>query len=428
MISKILFLSILILIYLSIFVDSASKDPPRKASEVLESSPGLSTQSENKDAHSQETTSLGTTPSNTATNLQSKTIQLIVSKKPVDISEPLADLIAKFLVENAEILVILEFETRSLCFNNIYLSKFWSSLNKITSNEHTLIKGLVNFWDEENDSVPNKIVEYMVRSHKDYKRVILKDYRRLKVSRHKLMLNNLNIFKCSNLKNAFALLILIFEGNDEDTFSVLLLFLLICSARIVEGNSFKEKFEFVIRNKKKSASSISLIGGRNIESRIKKFHEAMTSSRILLSSVDPVLFPLDMDRISIEEFGFRFCTALMELALLERLDLSSKYLLFFFTSRMTQTSEVLLSLDLYNIIAKRNTNPKKILAIFLYDADTFNEVRKKTLTFHNLDLINLKNNLEECFKMKEENSLLREIKIETDYQRKTRKKRDANKK
>ncbi|TRY52727.1 Uncharacterized protein CTYZ_00003163 [Cryptosporidium tyzzeri] len=268
----------------------------------------------------------------------------------------------------------------------------------------------------------------MVRSHKDYKRLILKDYRRLKVSRHKLMLNNLNIFKCSNLKNAFVLLILIFEGNDEDIFSVLLLFLLICSVRIVEGNSFKEKFEFVIRNKKKSASLISLIGGRNIESRIKKFHEAMTSSRILLSSVDPVLFPLDIDRISIEEFGFRFCTALMELVLLERLDLSNKYLLFFFTSRMTQTSEVLLSLDLYNIIAKRNTNPKKILAIFLYDIDMFNEIRKKTLTFHNLDLINLKNNLVECFKMKEENSLLREIKIETDYQRKTRKKRDANKK
>ncbi|XP_666519.1 hypothetical protein, partial [Cryptosporidium hominis TU502] len=244
MTSKILFLSALILIYLSILVDSASNDSPRKASEVLESSTGLSTQNENKDAHLQETTSLDTELSNTAASFQSETIQLIVSKKPVDISESLANFIAKFLVENAEMLVILEFETRSLCFNSIYLSKFWSSLNKITSTEHTLIKGLVNFWDEEDDTVPNKIVEYMVRRHKDYKRVILKDYRRLKVSRHKLMLNNLNNFKCSNLKNAFVLLILIFEGNDEDTFSVLLLFLLICSVRIVEGNNFKEKFEF----------------------------------------------------------------------------------------------------------------------------------------------------------------------------------------
>ncbi|TRY52726.1 Uncharacterized protein CTYZ_00003162, partial [Cryptosporidium tyzzeri] len=104
MTSKVLFLSLLILIYLSIFVESASNNSPRKVSEVLESSPGLSTQSENKDAHSQETTLLDTKPSNTAANLQSKTIQLIVSKKPVDISEHLANLIAKFLVENAEML------------------------------------------------------------------------------------------------------------------------------------------------------------------------------------------------------------------------------------------------------------------------------------------------------------------------------------
>ncbi|KAK9173749.1 hypothetical protein CmeUKMEL1_06905 [Cryptosporidium meleagridis] len=420
-----IFLSALILVYLSTSAESASNNSPGNAEGALESNIGISTQNENKGAHSQATTSLETELSNTAAVFQSEVIQLIVRKKPLGISESLANFIAKFLVQNAVLLVILEFEVRSLCLNSIYLSKFWSNLNNISSSEHTLVKGMVNFWDDESDADPNSIVELMIGSSKIYKRVILKDYRTTKVSRHKLMLNHLNIFKCSNLKNAFALILLIFEGSNEDIFSVLLLFLLICSARFVEGNSFKEKFEYVIRNENGSGSLISIIGGRRIESRIKKFHEAMTSSRISLSRVDQVLFPLETSRISIEEFGSRFCISLLELALLDTLEFSSKYLLFFFTSRMTQASEVLLSLDLYNIITKKNTDPKITLALFLYDDNVFSEAKKKTLTFHNLDLSNLKNNLHECFKLKEENSMLKEIKIETDYQRKTRKKRDV---
>ncbi|KAJ1608222.1 putative secreted protein [Cryptosporidium canis] len=318
-------------------------------------------------------------------------------------------------------LVIMEFEL--IYFNSavIFLTSFWQDLRSNFDRREFAV-GLVNFWNgEESEEICDQLVSFHYKKNKDSLMLQLyPGYVTHEKSVKELTLDfsiHVDKISCLDVKKSLAVIILIFQKSLNYVYSAYLLFLLSCAFNELYGTEFKESIHKILHNENRVGDRLVSIANDNVAILLKKMrkvsgiHAASPKIR-----VEPILYPISMKNIDIQAFGLRLCLSLLELSIQRDMEVEPNSMILLFGSRMSTPEEVILATDIFKVLSSKSRTMSEIAALFIYNQDSFTTLISRISLFHNIDISQLKSNIQECVAKIDLYEELNGIRFRTDYQ------------
>lgn len=322
-------------------------------------------------------------------------------------------------------IVIMEFESSVFRSNYLFLTNYWQDLRSTFDNPK-LVEGLVNSWqDVESKDLYLSLVSFFYKKNINRLKLLLySSYDKKEKSKKELIgdfLANTDKLSCQNSRKSLAIIILIFQNKLNYIYSSYLLYIISCSYRDLSGMDFYERLDLIINNENSLGDKIVSIADVNISFLLKSLRKKLRISHNKLSynSEIKIKHPLNMEKVEFETFGLNLCLSLLELSILINLEFELNYLVLLFGSRFTKPEEVLLARDIFKFITNSEKTISEITALLLFNEMTFNSLKLKIFSLHNVDISNLKNRFGECIDKITHYPEINGIKFSTDFQEKS---------
>ncbi|KAF7456769.1 secreted protein of cryptosprodidium-specific FGLN protein family [Cryptosporidium felis] len=350
-------------------------------------------------------------------------LKLMAAKKPPSMSDRLARLLCIFLLQNAILLILVEFDVVLFGLKQLFISSYWLNTHKIEEHKRSILKSMVHYWNSSSgENTENAVVRFLISNSGSYKREVQATYNLSDevLTTSQLIKNHLIHFDCLNPQATLALIILLFEDKFTELFNVLLLYLLICSIKIISDSNFEKRVQSILTNTRNS----SLIKGISTDTTWRLLvhlgNEMQTTPKLFFGvRAAPLKHPLFVTHINGEEFGLKLCISALELSLVTSRDISLESLLIFLSSRMGTPPEILLAFEILKGLVYSVSSLAEMAAIILFDSNVSEKIKSSMLIMHNVDLSNLRGRFAECLKLKEDNDEFKKVVLRTDYQKKS---------
>ncbi|KAH8583267.1 uncharacterized protein ELE39_003473 [Cryptosporidium sp. chipmunk genotype I] len=326
--------------------------------------------------------------------------------------------------------ILMEMEFFLVGMKNLIGSELWIDLHQMNTNED-IVAFIVSHWKNINN--PNhsvhkqKFVKYYLEKQLEIKREVLSDYNSYRESSAAMVtkfVKNVSKLNCYRLKSSLILMYLIFHSDSEYMVSAFLLYLLICSFRELTLSPFSLSFAKVMKNEEELGSKMIVLGGdlvsRLIFSIQRVSYQFFRVQYTISAENQSIRNPINTDTIIIEEFGYKFCLSILELAANETGISDLKFLLLFFGSRMDMAAEVLLSIDILKEAIRLGTYITEAISLLFNDFNVFRTIVSKIMDLYGLDISKFKNKFGECINIKEKYPILNGIVNTTDYLKKAK--------
>ncbi|KAF7456569.1 secreted, membrane-associated protein [Cryptosporidium felis] len=311
-----------------------------------------------------------------------------------------------FMKVNVITLVFAEFECNCFHSSKLILSRYWQDRFRV-SDYRFLIKRLVRYWKylyKPNHEIHRDPLIKFYSEHEDEVKSRLLDIY-MPTDNLELQLKNfyrqIYAFDCENLKVTYAMLLLIFIGNLEYAFSATLFYLLVCSVVEFNNLAFEERFKKIVDNTDSVTSRLVVIGGDSIQtfiSALQRYNKEIPKIDIEKTNLSQrTSYPLNVGSINVSTFG------------------------------LSSSVEVLIGFDMLKAARHYSSSLFEAITRLIYDENLFLSLKEKIQKVHDLNMENFRKFFNDCIKVRETYPELAGVIIETDYQKRAKRKKSTKK-